>query len=121
MYTSDGTRVNEEAYKPYQKGKQPHRPELKPAWNNPDVTTSWHVEGALAKAIRDNGINGGAVYLNIPTCGAPRPGMEQAHPMGCSENFRHIIPKDTVVYVHVIPKRGVPGRWKIVGTGEGIK
>lgn len=121
LYDERGTRLNDETLTPFPYRGGPNRPELKPRWNSPGMTTTWHVESKLARLIRDSPSETLALYLNIPLCGAPKAGREEGHPMGCSENFRHIIPAGKVVYVHVVPKECRSARWKIIGTGEGIE
>lgn len=120
LYDGDGNQVTPKTYQAYKKGEQPYRPELKLAFNDQDMTTTWHAEGEIAKDIRDSGVREASVYLNIKRCGEGTMNREP-NPKGCSENFRHIVPKDVVVYVHVIPENGRRSQFRIVGTGEGIK
>lgn len=121
VYDEHGTQLNDEPLTPYPYRDGPERPELKPRWNAPGMTTSWHVESKLAQHIRDSGAQTSSVYLNVRRCGSARPGDERPAPLGCTENFRHIIPRDSIVYVHVIQENGRTMTQRVIGTGEGIK
>lgn len=123
MYDADGREVQPTTYKAYVKGEQPDRPELTPPFNDADrTTTAWHAESDIAQAIRDGGMREATIYLNVPLCGKnSKDNPNVPDPRRCSENLRHIIPRDVVVYVHVVPERGTESRRRIVGTGEGIK
>lgn len=120
LYDDGGTRLNYETLAPYPYRAGPERPELTPRFNDPAMTTTWHVEAELAQLIRDSGAETSAVYLNIRRCGAARPGDQRPAPLGCTENFQHIIPRDHVAYVHVIQENGRTMTQRIIGTGEGI-
>lgn len=121
LYEGNGTKLNNETLTPYPYRSGPERPELKPRFNNPGMATTWHVEGELAQIIRDSRAETFSVYLNIRRCGAARSGDERPAPLGCTENFQHIIPRDSVVYVHVIQENGRTMTQRVIGTGEGIK
>ncbi|HEU5128841.1 MAG TPA: DddA-like double-stranded DNA deaminase toxin [Glycomyces sp.] len=122
VYSADGKQLNDEPLKPYRRGEAPVRPELREPWaSSDDMTTTWHVEGDAAAMIREDHLQNAAFYLNIPLCGSRQGESELPDPNGCAENFRHVIPRDTVAYVHVIREERVPYRQKITGTGEGIK
>lgn len=121
LYDVNGYQLSETAYVADDRNEPSQWADLKGRWNDSEFTTTWHAEGRIAKDVRDSGLTQAAVYLNVPVCGAPRPGQERPDPQGCVENFRHIIPKDTVVYVFMVPENGSPRRRRIVGTGEGIK
>ncbi|SDD87642.1 DddA-like double-stranded DNA deaminase toxin [Glycomyces harbinensis] len=121
LYTGDGRQLNSKPLKAYPPGKAPVRTDLKEPWSSDEaMTTTWHVEGDVAAKVRSDQLDGAAFYLNVPLCGAG-PGTQAADPKRCTENFQHIIPRDTTVYVHVVPPQGLPYRQKIIGTGEGIK
>jgi hypothetical protein len=122
VYTADGEQLNAEPLKPYRKGEAPVRPELREPWaSSEDMKTTWHVEGDAAAMIRKDHLQDAAFYLNVPLCGSRQGESELPDPKGCAENFRHVIPRDSVAYVHVIREGRVPYRQKIIGTGEGIK
>ncbi|MBO3735424.1 DddA-like double-stranded DNA deaminase toxin [Glycomyces niveus] len=122
VYTADGEQINADALKPYRKGEAPPQPDLKEPWaSSEELTTTWHVERDAAAAIRAERLDSAAFYLNVPLCGRRAEGSEYPDPAKCYENFRHIIPKDAVAYVFVVPEQGMPRRRRIVGTGEAIK
>ncbi|WP_240037584.1 DddA-like double-stranded DNA deaminase toxin [Glycomyces paridis] len=122
VYTADGEQLNREPLKPHRKGEAPERPELHEPWaSSEDMKTTWHVEGDAAAMIRKDRLQDAAFYLNVPLCGSRQGESELPDPEGCAENFRHVIPRDTVAYVHVVREGRVPYRQKITGTGEGIK
>ncbi|MCD0443757.1 hypothetical protein LO763_08995 [Glycomyces sp. A-F 0318] len=121
-YTADGDQLTAEPLKPYRKGEAPVRQELREPWaSSEDMSTTWHVEGDAAALIREGSLKDAAFYLNVPLCGSRQADTELPDPKGCAENFRHILPRDTVAYVHVVREGRVPYRQKITGTGEGIK
>lgn len=122
LFTADGRQLNSKPLRPRSPSKAPAREDLKEPWSTGEtMTTTWHVEGDVAAKIRADGLNGAAFYLNVDLCGKPASGTERPDPKGCNENFQHIIPANVVVYVHVVPERGLPYRRRVTGTGEGIK
>ncbi|MCD0445657.1 hypothetical protein LO763_18790 [Glycomyces sp. A-F 0318] len=122
LYTADGKQLNSRPLKAYPPGRAPVREDLKEPWaSDTAMTTTWHVEGDAAAKVRQDDLHDAALYLNVPLCGKPVEGSEQPDPKRCYANFEHIIPAGNVVYVHVVPRRGLPYRRRITGTGEGIK
>lgn len=121
LYGKDGTQLGTETYRPRHREDPESYPELKDEFNDPGKSTTWHVEGEIAKDIRTSRQNECAVYINVPLCGAPNPQREFAEPNGCAENFRHVVPDGTVVYVYTVPENGTTRRRRVIGTGEGIK
>ncbi|WP_285661166.1 DddA-like double-stranded DNA deaminase toxin [Actinorhabdospora filicis] len=121
LYDEHGNRMGD-TYTPDTPDDHPHWDDLKPEWNNPEnTTTSWHVEGRMAKAIRDSGLTRAAVYLNIRRCGGVSDTRPRPDPKGCTENFRHTLKAGTVVYVYVIQENGRTFRQRVTGTGKALK
>lgn len=116
LYDSGGNRLTDEPLKAHRKGEGPYRPDLREPWaSDPAMTTSWHVEGDAAAIIRDRGLSGGVLYLNMPPCGA-----KSYDPKRCYANVEKILPKDSTLVVWVSREHGLPQRFVFKGTGEGV-
>ncbi|WP_415647436.1 DddA-like double-stranded DNA deaminase toxin [Stackebrandtia soli] len=127
LFDRNGRRMTGEPIQPHQKGTAPPCDELKEPWrSSEDYTTTWHAERDAAMMIREAVKEGHAgpfaLYMNIAPCGRRTPDPPHTpDPRRCDENIARIVPRDVIVYAHIVSKRDpIPSRLRIVGTGEAI-
>lgn len=63
LYDRHGNKVGTRAYRADDKNHPSTWPDLKDGWNNPELTTTWHAEGQLARDIRKSGLDEATVYM----------------------------------------------------------
>ena len=98
MFNANGEAVLHRPLKALRKGTAYPAPDLKEPWrSDPDMKTSWHIEGGVAAYMRNTKTREMALYITLPPCGEQR----RADPKGCEQNLRKVLPKGYTLHVHV--------------------
>lgn len=119
LYLDDGTAWGSEEDPLWagRDGLASERTDLKPEFMDPQMRTTWHIEGHAAAYMVKHGKKRAILYINQSVCGIEQP----QHPKRCGRNARHLLPPGYKLYVHSVLKDGSVRITPHRGTGKAIK
>lgn len=118
LYDSEGNAALRQPLRALRKGKVYNAPELKEPWrSDPEMKTTWHIEGGAAAYMRKTQTRVMSLWLNVPACG----GYDRPDPQGCAENLPKVLPRGYTLHVHVEEEHGGFRYTEYRGTGEALR
>ncbi|WP_025275003.1 DddA-like double-stranded DNA deaminase toxin [Haloglycomyces albus] len=116
LYSPDGVQITG-VLNAGRKGPAANDADLKDFWRQPEVTTTYHVEGHVAAYMRQRNVKRAVLYLNLPPCGSV-----SRDPYRCDVNLPKVLPRKSKLKIWVTREGGgSPEELVIEGTGEALK